>query len=215
MKPKGKINIQWSSQFAYVIGLLTTDGSLSKDGRHIVFTSKDIDLIKNFQKSLGIDCKISRKASGSQKLKKYYFVQVSDILFYRFLINIGLAPNKTKILSDLKVPDEYFFDFLRGHFDGDGTFYSYWDSRWKSSFMFYTVFVSASKNHIDWLQKEISDFLKIRGRISRAANQSIYQLRYAKKESLKILPKLYYNRNVVCLSRKRIKVEKTLKINSR
>ena len=215
MKPKGRIRIQWSPQFAYVVGLLTTDGSLSKDGRHIIFTSKDADLIKNFQKGLGINCKISMKASGSQKLKKYYFIQVGDVLFYRFLLGLGLTANKTKTLGGLKVPDEYFFDFLRGHFDGDGSFYCYWDPRWKSSYMFYTVFISASKNHINWLQKEISDFLKIQGHITKAANQSIYQLRYAKTDSLKILPKLYYNRDVVCLSRKRIKIEKALKINSR
>ena len=37
-------------------------------------------------------------------------------------------------------------------------------------------------------------------------------LKYAKIESLKLLPKLYYDRSVVCLSRKRKKIEKALKI---
>lgn len=212
MKPKSKINIQWSPQFAYAIGLLTTDGSLSKDGRHIVFTSKDIDLIKNLQKSLGINCKISRKASGSQKLRKYYFIQVSDVLFYQFLVSIGLAPNKTKILNDLKIPDEYFFDFLRGHFDGDGTFYSYWDSRWKSSFMFYTVFVSASKNHIDWLRRKINKMVNLRGHITNH-NNSLYQLKYAKKESLVLISQMYRSKNIICLPRKRLKIKTALKYN--
>jgi len=30
----------WSADFAYAVGLLTTDGSLSIDGRHINLTSK-------------------------------------------------------------------------------------------------------------------------------------------------------------------------------
>lgn len=54
----------------------------------------------------------------------------------------------------MKIPGKYFFDYLRGCFDGDGCFYSYWDPRWRSSHMFYLEFISASKNHIDWLQKK-------------------------------------------------------------
>lgn len=40
MKPKGK-PVKWSPKIAYAVGLITTDGSLSKDGRHIDLTSKD------------------------------------------------------------------------------------------------------------------------------------------------------------------------------
>jgi intein-encoded DNA endonuclease-like protein len=76
----------------------------------------------------------------------------------------------------------YIFDFLRGHLDGDGCFYSYWDKRWKRSYMFYTVFIFASKEHIDWIQKELNNKLKIKGHINRSGNHSIYQLKYAKKE---------------------------------
>lgn len=212
MKPLGKTKIRWSRNFAYAIGLLTTDGNLSSDKRHINFTSKDLELINKFQKSLGINNNIGRKSSGSQKLKKYYFVCISDILFYKFLLTIGLMPKKSKILKGIKIPDKYFFDFLRGHFDGDGTFYSYWDPRWKSSFMFYTVFVSASKNHIKWLQNTISKFLKIKGHITKSSTEICYQLKYAKNDSLKILRKMYYSKNVICLKRKRLKVGKVLSI---
>ena len=76
-------------------------------------------------------------------------------------------PAKTKIISALKIPKEYFFDFLRGHFDGDGTFYSYWDPRWRSSFMFYTEFISASKKHIDWIRDILLKKLKIKGHITK------------------------------------------------
>ena len=40
MKRLSKIKIKWSSKFAYAMGLLATDGNLSKDERHIDFTSK-------------------------------------------------------------------------------------------------------------------------------------------------------------------------------
>ena len=217
MKPLNKINIEWSPKFAYAIGLLVTDGNLSPDKRHIIFTSKDKELAINFQKGLKATGKIGKKSSGFNKEKKYYVVQFSDINFYKFLLKIGLMPKKSKVIADLKIPKRYFFDFLRGHFDGDGTFYSYWDKRWKSSFMFYTVFMTASEKHIKWLQDCIFKYLKIKGYITKnkklTQKNYIFSLRYAKKDSLKLISKLYYNTNVICLSRKREKINKVIAIN--
>lgn len=48
MKPMNKVKIKWSPEFAYAIGLLVTDGSLSKDGIHIDFTSNDKEQLVNF-----------------------------------------------------------------------------------------------------------------------------------------------------------------------
>ncbi|MBU2219848.1 hypothetical protein KJ665_01765, partial [Patescibacteria group bacterium] len=92
MKPLNKIKTDWSPKFAYAIGLIATDGNLSSDGRHIVFTSKDADLIDNFQKSLEINYHIGKKSSGSQREKKYFVIQIGSILFYKFLLSIGLMP---------------------------------------------------------------------------------------------------------------------------
>lgn len=215
MKPLKKVKIEWSPEFAYAIGLLATDGNLSRDGRHIVFTSKDKELVRDFKKCLRINNTIGRKSDKYGKTKKYFRVQFGDIIFYKFLLKLGLTPNKSKTISTLNIPEKYFWDFLRGHLDGDGTFYSYFDPRWRSSYMFYTVLVSASKKHIDWLRTMIFETIKIKGHITKSANDSIYQLKYAKSESLKLLPKLYYDKNVVCLSRKRLKIERTLNINNK
>ncbi|MFH1631904.1 MAG: LAGLIDADG family homing endonuclease [bacterium] len=209
-KPKGKVKIEWSPNFAYAIGLLVTDGSLSCDRRHIDFTSKDIELINHIQKALCIQNKVGTKGSGPDKTNRYFRVQIGDVLFYRFLEKTGLTPNKSKTISAIQVPNEYFFDFLRGCLDGDGCFYSYWDMRWRSSFMFYTVFCSASKAHINWLQQEIETRLRIKGHVSKAKSQSVYQLKYAKAETLTLLPVLYYSSDVLCLTRKREKIENVL-----
>ncbi len=118
------MKIKWSPDFAYAIGLIVTDGCLYGDGRHINLTSKDLEMIKNFLVALKIDVHIGRKSNGSNAEKKYYVVQFSDVLFYEFLKTIGLMPNKTKIMKEIVVPKKYFRDFLRGHFDGDGSVYS-------------------------------------------------------------------------------------------
>ncbi len=212
MRPLGKVKIKWSPEFAYAIGLLTTDGNLSPDGRHINFTSKDRELAETFKRILKIDNVIGRKARGYEQEKKYFVIQFGDVLFYRFLETIGLMPNKSKLLGSLEIPDIYFFDFLRGHFDGDGTFYSYWDPRWRSSFMFYTEFISASRKHIDWLQKTLLEKLKIKGHITHSGGKVCYQLKYAKKESVILLQKLYRQKNQIYLKRKYLKIQHVLSI---
>lgn len=202
----------WSPNFAYAIGLLVSDGNLSPDGRHIVFTSKDLELAELFQKALGIKVTMGKKSNGVGRKKHYYVVQFGDVLFYQFLLSIGLMPNKSKVIESVAIPSVYFFDFLRGSFDGDGCSYSYVDPRWRSSFMFYTTFVSASRTHIAWLQEEVFVRLKIRGHVTKGKDSSAYQLKYAKADSLKLLRKMYHRRGVASLSRKRLKIEKILSI---
>lgn len=202
--------IKWSANFAYAVGLITTDGNLSKDGRHLELTSKDIEQLENFKNCLSLDSKISWKTSGLGK--KYPRVQFSNVKLYKFLNLIGLHPNKSKTIGELEIPKKFFFDFLRGAFDGDGSIYSYWDKRWVSSFMFYLQFTSSSRKYLEWLQKQIATELNVKGSIkngSRAMN-----LVYAKKASKQIISSMYNGKKVVYLSRKKKKVDKILAIEN-
>jgi len=209
-KPKRKYDIRWSSNIAYGVGLMVTDGSLSKDGRHIDFTSKDEEQLHNFNKAFNLSVNISYKKSGYTG-EYCSRLQFSDVRLYRFLSELGITTAKTKTVSALNIPDEYFFDFLRGHLDGDGSFYSYWDPRWKSSFMYYLSFISYSKDHLKWILSKINNFEKVSGSIS-SSGQGLPYLRFAKKDSLKILRKMYHTRGVICLSRKKDKIDRALAI---
>lgn len=213
-QPKNLINLKWRPELSYAIGLLVTDGNLSKDGRHMIFVSKDIEQINNLNKCLGIKPKLGKTISGYNG-KSAHRVQFGGIIFYNFLLSIGLTPAKSKTIGPVDIPAEFFWDYLRGCFDGDGCFYSYWDSRWRSSHMFYIEFISASKKHILWIQNEIKNRLNITGHITNDGRETTLQLKYAKKDSLEIIKKMYYNTKVVCLSRKRDKIRKALKIESK
>src|SRR3989344_8284208 len=102
-KPKGKVKIRWSPNFAYAIGLLATDGCLSSSGRHILFVSKDDEQIRNYMKALGIVNAIgsSRSSFTGQPVPR---VQFGDTLFYHFLVGIGLTPAKSRTIGELKIP---------------------------------------------------------------------------------------------------------------
>lgn len=213
-QPKSVIDINWRPELAYAVGLLVTDGNLSSDRRHISFVSKDMEQIDNYMKCLGIKSKIGKTFSG-YKNKFAYRVQIGNVLFYNFLCSIGLMPAKSKIIGKIKVPDLYFWDYIRGSLDGDGTFHSYWDKRWRSSHMFYLIFVSASEKHILWTRREIAKRLKINGHITKDGRKLTYQLKYAKKDTIAIIKKIYYSPDVVCLSRKRKKIERALVVESK
>ena len=141
-----------------------------------------------------------------------YHTQFGDVLFYRFLNNIGIFPAKSNTIASIKVPDKYFIDFLRGYFDGDGSSYSYYDPEWKKSYRFYISFTSGSKKYLFWFQKKMLKLVKVRGYFSCNKNNSYIQLKYSKKEAVIISENMYYNRNLPCLRRKRLKIERSLRI---
>lgn len=212
-KPRRK-EVIWTPELAYAVGLITTDGCLSPDGRHLLLTSKDLEQVQNLKSILGVKANIGVVYSGARR--PYHRLQWGDVVLYNFFLSIGLTPNKSLTLGEVAVPDRYFFDFLRGHHDGDGCFYSYFDPRWKSSYMFYLCFTSASKNHLLWLRKVMHRLLSVQGSLSSYQQKdkpnSFHQLKFAKAETLIILRKLYPDAKVICLSHKRLKIEKALGI---
>lgn len=206
---KKTIEKKWNNKLAYCVGLLVSDGNLSKDGRHIIFVSKDKDLVKTFKFCLNLKNTISFKGSGFNKNGKYYYIQFSDVKFYRWLNTIGIESNKSKTIGPLLVPDKYFFDFLRGLLDGDGcvTSFRHPESRYPQ---IRVKFVSASKDFIVWLRNRIENLFGVKGRIGTLPR--IFELVYYKGSSIKLL-KSIYNRTTLFLNRKFVKAKHLMKEN--
>lgn len=196
---------------AYAIGLIASDGSLSKDGRHITFVSKDIEQINNLESILGISISPS---IIDKNINHIYRRHISDKNFYNFLLVIGLTSNKSLTIGKLDIPEKYFFDYLRGFFDGDGSFYSYFDKRWKSSFMMYMSFASGSIDHLRWIKGNIEKLINVNGHItfSKKANNRCYQLKFSKYSAIPIIENMYKNKRKMFLSRKYLKIKHTLAI---
>lgn len=208
-KPKLIIDKKWRPELAYAIGLIATDGCLSGDGLLIDLTSKEREQLLNFSKCLGVNFNIGVK--WANKGKQYFRIQFKNRFFYDFLLSLGLTPRKSLTMGKLSIPEKYFFDFLRGCFDGDGSSYSYWDPRWKSSFMFYIGFTSASKNFIDWIREEIRKRIGIAGHITKSTRKNTcFQLKYAKKDGIKLVREMYRDKQCTYLIRKKLKIDKVL-----
>ncbi len=202
----------WTPDLAYAVGLITTDGCLSKDGRHIDLTSKDLEQIENFKRILNLKNKVGLKYSKSSGKRRYYYrIQFGNVEFYKFLLSLGLSQRKSLIMKTLEIPDTYFADFLRGCLDGDGCTFSYFSKQWTKSFVVYTSFASGSLEFLQWLRFTITRLYKAEGAIGKKERGG-FQLRYAKKASLILFEKMYYSDNVSCLSRKRSKIRQSLGI---
>jgi hypothetical protein len=204
-------NFDWAPDLAYAIGLITTDGSLSKDKRHIVFTSSDIDLLKTFKKCLKITNRITKNPPSSISQKQIFRVQFGNVQFYNWLLKIGLFPNKTFRLGKISIPDKFFPDFLRGHLDGDGsivTFEDYYNTNKNPKYIYQrliTCLMSASKKHIFWLQDNIKRTKNLHGSIQDGKHpfrKNIYYIKFSKKESISLLNWIYYKKDLPCLKRK-------------
>ncbi len=196
------LNVIKPENLWYVIGLVTSDGNLSKDLRHISITSKDESLLLDVRNALGLTNKITLKTRSYEPEKKYFFLQFGDVKCYRFLESLGLVPNKSLILGKLLVPDVFFHDFLRGVIDGDGCIYS-----WKHHTNNYTQWslriACAAPNFIYWLKYQTEVLFKVQGKLYKHTNagNGIYNLKFGKLAAKVILKQCYYE-GCLCLDRK-------------
>ncbi|KKW47093.1 MAG: Intein-containing protein [Parcubacteria group bacterium GW2011_GWA1_59_11] len=215
--PKPKLpfkNFEWTPQLAYAVGLLVTDGCLSKDGRHIIMRSAEPALLETFKECLNL-----KNKTGYTDGQRGYRVQFGNVQFYNWLISIGLFPAKTHIIGGIKIPDEFFRDFLRGHLDGDGSICGYEDrynvyrDRIYTNQRIFVRYISVSEKHIRWLHNKIQQLAGVKGALiftkSRRINTvPMWTIKFAKKESLKLLDWIYYQPNLPTLLRKRLLAER-------
>lgn len=195
-----KVKIQWSPDFAYAIGLIATDGNLSKDSRHLNMTSKDKDLIGIFKKCLLLNNKIGCKAREKSKIRKYFQIQFGDKNFYEFLLSLGLTPAKSKTIGLLNIPPKHFADFLRGCIDGDGNIDIHNHPESQHLQLRVRLF-SASLKFLEWIKDELAKQLELRG--GWLENYSaVHVLSFGKSDSVKLLNFIYYNKRISCLRRK-------------
>ncbi|OGN27931.1 MAG: hypothetical protein A3A33_04175 [Candidatus Yanofskybacteria bacterium RIFCSPLOWO2_01_FULL_49_25] len=199
-----KVNIEWSSNFAYAIGLIASDGAVNKDQRHVWFSSKDLELITKFRTALKLTNTIGRYARGGETEKRYFCMTFGDVAFVSFLNQIGITNAKSKTIRSVEIPKEYFRDFLRGLFDGDGTFYTFQDRRWPNSFGYKISWASASHVFIMWLQNILASSYGVRGFMK--IGNGVYNLTYVKGDTRKLIEAMYAHKPSLFLKRKYSKV---------
>jgi hypothetical protein len=223
IRPRGPVSLMRSrpvaltSATAYAVGLAATDGNLSSDRRHMSFVSKDQDLVETFRQCLRLTTPM--RTLRTRLGTAVYRVQWCDRRLYDWFLALGLMPAKSLRLGGLAIPDEFLADFFRGCIDGDGTIRVYTDSyhrRKKDRYVYerlYVSLVSASRPFVEWIQTAVNRVAHVSGSIQeskRQGAQPIWELRYAKAESIRLIRWMYHSPDVPCLDRKREKAERFL-----
>ncbi|MFZ5801302.1 MAG: hypothetical protein ACOY3D_08035, partial [Candidatus Omnitrophota bacterium] len=119
----------------YLVGLIASEGCLSKDGRHIDITSKDYGFLKNITDHYGLTNKVCKKYNSTGGL--YYHFQLAN---------------------------RYFYDFLRGIIDGDGGIQR-WINRSNGKEQWSLRASSGSRIFLKWLQDKIETAVGVKGKI--------------------------------------------------
>ncbi len=202
--------LDWSPEFAYIVGLITSDGNLRSGGNEVKFTSTDRELIDIYCSLLGLrpdyvpaDQWTDPDApevhvlvgEGKESRKTVYRVAFSDPVFRSRLEEIGLTPSKSNTLGPSPVPDEYFRDFLRGEFDGDGSWYL---ATSRNRQYLRSNIVSGSSTFREWLLATIWRLSPIR--TGYIFNNALW---FGTRASEQLGAFMYYRSDVPTLSRKR------------
>jgi len=182
----------WSSDMAYIFGLLITDGCISKikgGSYRISLCLNDRDLLLKVAKTMGSDHTITE--SKYQKDINVFIFGREKIA--QDLLRLGMKPRKSLDVKFPEIPKEYLRDFIRGVFDGDGSVF--YELRSKNSPL-KTSFTSGSREFICTLEKVLQG-LSMPKRViyeSGTTGKPIsYMFRYSHKDSLKLFDIMYKN----------------------
>jgi hypothetical protein len=199
----------WTPTLAYAVGLIATDGGLVR-GRSLSFPSADRELVELLLRCLGKSNTIS--VERSKDGGTYYRTQIGDVALYRWLLSIGIEPRKSLTISAIDVPDEFLFPLARGLLDGDGSVMNkvaradtkrWRDYRWE---YLQTKFVSASRNHLVWLRGRLAEATGLEGYLmtkkAKGRRHACFALRFSKRASIQLLPRLYADPAAPRLTRK-------------
>ena len=153
----------WGGEMAYLLGYIFADGCImvSKNRKGnpyaINITSVDKKHLYKIRKALGSNHKIGKKTNGKGGIA--FQLQMRNFTLCEDLINLGIKPRKTyDANATVNVPDEYFSDFVRGFFDGDGTVYIY---KVNGAPQIKSGFLSTSFPFLDKFNKRLCKNLKI------------------------------------------------------
>ena len=103
---------RWTSEMAYVLGFVYTDGNVS--GNTLSISQKDRSILEKINDVMDSDFPIRERTIN------VYSIDISRKVIVDDLRKLGVVEGKTHIMTFPDVPDEYLPHFIRGVVDGDG-----------------------------------------------------------------------------------------------
>lgn len=212
---------KWSPKMAYVLGFFAADGYITVNRRGGQFWGIQIAdkvLLLKIRKAVGAEHKIGRRKKSDNE-STIYRLQIGSIEMCDDLRRLGFKERKTKSLAVPVVPNNYFADFTRGYFDGDGNVWVGYvhKKRITKLLAIRTVFTSCSKNFLEILRQGL-ECRGVGNGVLAKGKGSYYRLTYSIHGSLKLFNFMYNPNsdvsNNIFLNRKKKIFEKYVKMRS-
>lgn len=219
---KYKVNDNYeilSHNGCWLLGMYSADGYLSnqkgsKNRLSLALSQVDEEILLRIKEELSVErplCYYIQELDG----KQYPSVSLnftSAILRKEFEKYMPAGGNKTQELKNLpKIPKEFMLDYLRGLWDGDGTFViSYAKDRKIPRFGM--SLISYNKSFLE----EISDYLKNNYYFPEGyiyPDHNAWSLRYSARRDVLKLGQLFYENDYLSLKRKKDKYLEMKKLN--
>ena len=200
-----------SYEKAYWLGFIAADGCVYETGSGSKVLSfnlnyRDKNHLDKFLKAIDSTAIIKIiDGAGFGASTKIASLQINSNKMVKDLNNLGIVQRKSLILSKPNIEEKYYYDWIRGYFDGDGSI---------------TVELSNGNSQINFLgTKEVLDFIqevlrpeKINKLHQNSLNKNTFSLTYGGKSLILQLLDKFYKDPIVYLDRK---YEKVLKVHSR
>lgn len=195
----------WSKELAYFLGFFIADG-------HISLKSRTIS-IKIQKRDAYILSKFLRLIKSNRPIKYeggYPSLKVSNNLIIKRLIKLGCKPGDSINNSYPKtMPTKYFFHFLRGYIDGDGSIYICKSKKSRQKNVL-RVTILGSREFLQTLIKKISFYLEKRIEytiIGNSHSKSLYRVTFNGQLARRLCYEIYKNCGDLYIKRKRKKFE--------
>lgn len=141
-----------SADMFWVLGFIAADGCIERDRTWSV-CQKEIEPIEKIKKHIGY--------TGPIEIRKVFRLRINSNKHTKGLNKFGIIKKKSLILDFPTIPNEYFWDFVRGYFDGDGSIFK--QKRHANDKIYYPVYVNFVGSHsfINMLADKIAEKLNI------------------------------------------------------
>ena len=182
-----------SEDKAYWLGFLSADGYISNNNLiGLALSIKDEEHIYKFKASINATYPVNQYIASGYSTNKYSRLVINSPQMWESLTALGFTKTKTYDLRFPKLDNNLYAHYIRGYFDGDGSW-----SISKKSLSGYTMKICGNDNFL----KVMADHLSLSHNFIHK-HKSIYCLEKSGKDVLRLMNYMYSNATIF-LSRKR------------
>lgn len=201
-----------SCNMAYILGMLASDGNVAKAENqiNIILDAKDNEVLEKIRQEMQISrpLKTYTRSDGATQTKLVVFSSTMK----KDLAHYSIVPAKTFILQPpFLLKEEYYIDYIRGYFDGDGSIYICNDGTCGINIG------GASKEVIEWIRMILAEKYNIICAKTEHCkelrdNHSFYRITYYGKKIIDFYKNFYHKKDLIYMKRKKDKF-KTILMN--